>query len=143
MTSGGEGNIGYTYGEYHAQRVSEGLNRIEENGKTVAQNVAKKIMESRRSYEGDNNPFYGKTHSEESKKKMRKPKSNSQNMKKTEETKKKIAEAITGKPKSEEAKENMRKAKAKEPKRTCPHCGKEGKGGNMTRYHFDNCNTKA
>lgn len=22
---------------------------------------------------------------------------------------------------------------------TCPHCGKSGKGGNMTRYHFDNC----
>lgn len=21
----------------------------------------------------------------------------------------------------------------------CPQCGKEGKGGNMTRYHFDNC----
>lgn len=21
----------------------------------------------------------------------------------------------------------------------CPHCGKEGKGGNMTRYHFSNC----
>jgi hypothetical protein len=21
----------------------------------------------------------------------------------------------------------------------CPHCQKEGKGGNMTRYHFDNC----
>ena len=22
---------------------------------------------------------------------------------------------------------------------TCPHCAKEGKGGNMTRYHFNNC----
>ena len=22
---------------------------------------------------------------------------------------------------------------------TCPHCGLVGKGGNMTRYHFDNC----
>ena len=22
---------------------------------------------------------------------------------------------------------------------TCPHCGLTGKGGNMTRYHFDNC----
>jgi hypothetical protein len=22
---------------------------------------------------------------------------------------------------------------------TCPHCGKIGAGGNMTRYHFDNC----
>ena len=24
----------------------------------------------------------------------------------------------------------------------CPHCGKEGRGGNMTRYHFDNCKYK-
>jgi hypothetical protein len=24
---------------------------------------------------------------------------------------------------------------------TCPHCGKSGKGGNMTRYHFDKCQT--
>lgn len=23
----------------------------------------------------------------------------------------------------------------------CPHCGTEGKGGNMSRYHFDNCKT--
>jgi len=23
--------------------------------------------------------------------------------------------------------------------RTCDHCGYKGKGGNMTRYHFDNC----
>lgn len=22
---------------------------------------------------------------------------------------------------------------------TCPHCGKVGSGGNMKRYHFDNC----
>lgn len=33
----------------------------------------------------------------------------------------------------------MREAKAKEPIRVCPHCGAEGKGGNMTRYHFNNC----
>lgn len=24
----------------------------------------------------------------------------------------------------------------------CPHCGCEGRGGNMTRYHFNNCNKK-
>lgn len=25
---------------------------------------------------------------------------------------------------------------------TCPHCSKTGSGGNMTRYHFDNCKCK-
>lgn len=24
----------------------------------------------------------------------------------------------------------------------CPHCGTSGKGGNMTRYHFDKCKKK-
>ena len=26
--------------------------------------------------------------------------------------------------------------------RTCPHCGKTGRGGNMKRYHFENCKPK-
>jgi hypothetical protein len=26
--------------------------------------------------------------------------------------------------------------------KVCPHCGATGKGGNMTRYHFDNCKKK-
>jgi hypothetical protein len=26
--------------------------------------------------------------------------------------------------------------------RECPHCGKQGKGPNMSRYHFDNCKHK-
>lgn len=32
-------------------------------------------------------------------------------------------------------------AKMRKPRktRTCPHCGKTGRGGNMSRYHFDNC----
>jgi hypothetical protein len=24
----------------------------------------------------------------------------------------------------------------------CPHCGKEGRGGAMTQWHFDNCKEK-
>lgn len=35
---------------------------------------------------------------------------------------------------------NDRKMKQKELKASiCPHCGKNGKGPNMTRYHFDKC----
>ena len=29
--------------------------------------------------------------------------------------------------------------KVNHPLRKCPHCGIEGKGANMTRYHFNNC----
>lgn len=64
---------------------------------------------------------------------------------KSEEHKKNIALSKTGKtrePFSEEWKQALKDAKAKEPIKTCPHCGLEGKGPNMTRYHFDNCKRK-
>jgi hypothetical protein len=34
------------------------------------------------------------------------------------------------------------KQKNPAPEVECPHCGLVGKGGNMTRYHFDNCKMK-
>ena len=61
---------------------------------------------------------------------------------KSEEHKKKIAEAHTGKVRgefSEEWKQALKDAQARQPIRTCPHCGVTGKGANMTRYHFDKC----
>lgn len=45
------------------------------------------------------------------------------NRKHTEETKKKLAEY----------------SKGPQPITECPHCGKSGGRGNMTRYHFNNC----
>jgi hypothetical protein len=64
---------------------------------------------------------------------------------KSEEHKKNIALSKLGKtrkPFSEEWKQALKDAKAKEPIKTCPHCGLEGKGPNMTRYHFNNCKRK-
>ena len=61
---------------------------------------------------------------------------------KSEEHKKKIAEAHKGKVRgefSEEWKQALKDAQARQPIRTCPHCGVTGKGANMTRYHFDKC----
>lgn len=61
---------------------------------------------------------------------------------KSEEHKRKIAEAHTGKVRgefSEEWKQALKDAQARQPIRTCPHCGVTGKGANMTRYHFDKC----
>jgi hypothetical protein len=44
---------------------------------------------------------------------------------------------------SADAKQEMKRkqdeAKRNYPVRICPHCGTSGKGGNMVRYHFDNC----
>jgi hypothetical protein len=61
---------------------------------------------------------------------------------KSEEHKRKIAESHTGKVRgefSEEWKQALKDAQARQPIRTCPHCGVTGKGANMTRYHFDKC----
>lgn len=45
--------------------------------------------------------------------------------------------------KTKEAREKKRlnaiKQHQKDKPRTCPHCSLTGKGGNMSRYHFDNC----
>jgi hypothetical protein len=73
----------------------------------------------------------GKMHTEESKVKMRKPKS--------DEHKAKISAANKGKPQSEETKAKMRKPKKQI---TCPHCGKTGGVSVMKRWHFDNCKIK-
>lgn len=61
---------------------------------------------------------------------------------KSEEHKRKIAESHTGKVRGEfstEWKQALKDAQARQPIRTCPHCGVTGKGANMTRYHFDKC----
>ena len=61
---------------------------------------------------GSGNPMFGKHHTDETRKKMRKPKSSTVNM------------------------------KGPKRKVLCPVCKKEGGASNMTRYHFDNCKFK-
>jgi group I intron endonuclease len=136
MTTGGENNIGYEYGEHHSQQIKKAFSVVDDNGKTKGHNCAIRMVQKRRSYVGKNNPFYGKKHSLESKQRMRKPKTEEAkaNMRKPKST----TENMKGK-KSQSHIANLKKAKAKESVRICPHCGKEGKGGNMTRYHFENC----
>ena len=67
---------------------------------------------------GENNPFYGKHHTEESKKKMRESIKGSRLMRKalilSEETKKKLGDANRGKTRSEETKKKMSDAKSGE-----------------------------
>lgn len=62
----------------------------------------------------------------------------------TEETKRKSRETNLGQVRSENTKAKMSiKAKERFSKPLiCPHCGKEGFGGNIYRYHFNNCKLK-
>lgn len=61
---------------------------------------------------------------------------------KSEETRAKLSSSQKGKSLTEEHKANIRISKSNMPITICCYCGKEGKGGNMTRYHFDNCKNK-
>jgi hypothetical protein len=101
---------------------------------------------------GDKNPFYGKKHSAESRKKMSDASSGEKNYfygkSLSEDHKKKISESKKGekncwygKSFSEEHRKNMSDAKkgVPHPKITCPHCSKLGGSSAMKRYHFDNC----
>ena len=93
---------------------------------------------------GENNPMYGKTHTEEAKAKISENHVGMLGKTHTEETKAKISEVHAGKTVSEETKANISatmKGKT-HPKTTCPHCGLTGGSRAMKRWHFDNCEQK-
>jgi hypothetical protein len=75
------------------------------HGKTHSEETRKKISDNRGDASGVNNGMHGKTHSEETRKKL-----------------------------SDKAKQR--------PKITCPHCGLTGSISNIKGYHMDNCKLK-
>ena len=97
---------------------------------------------------GKQNPFYGKTHSEEAKEKMSekakglvmaKKISTGEIVKVTKEefeTNDDLIGSTNGYKMSDETIAKMSKPQDKV---KCPHCGKLGGKSNMSRYHFDNC----
>ena len=101
---------------------------------------------------GDKNPFYGKKHSAESRKKMSDASSGEKNYfygkhlseehrKKLSDSKKGEKNHFYGKSHSNETRKKMSVAQkgVPHPKITCPHCSKLGGNSNMKRYHFNNC----
>jgi len=102
------------------------------------------------SYEDHPKGMLGKTHTQETKDKISKAGIERYQKyppyERTPEIKKKISDATKGRPAhnkgvllSEEIKKKMRKPRQE---KSCPHCQKVGRGGNMVRYHFDNCKDK-
>ncbi len=145
MTRGGKSKLGVKVSKAQINKQLKTLNTIQESGLTRAQEIGVKSSKTKKengSCKGKNNGFYGKNHTKETKEKMQKPKKNTEKMQKTTATRLKISVANKGQLKSDSAKLNMKIAKANEPYRTCPHCDMTGKGGNMTRYHFNNCKFK-
>lgn len=96
---------------------------------------------------GKPSPNKGKVATEETRRKQSEAKLGKKRKPFTEQTRDKIRQAKLGsnnpsygKTPSEETKEKLRRAnKGKKETFTCPHCGKTGGGGSMSRWHFDNC----
>ena len=106
---------------------------------------------------GEKHPFYGRKHSEETKKKMSLAQSGEKHShygkvpwnkgkQHTAAARKKMSEAqsgekhhMYGKKRSAATLEKMRKPRGPQKKTTCPHCLQTGGGSMMKRHHFSNC----
>ena len=124
------GNDNHMYGKHHTEETIKKLSEAR-LGKKASDETRKKISEA----------GMGRIVTKVTRDKLSKAMTGK---KISEETKKKISESNTGKKMSEDAINNYKKSRIgmKYKESECPHCGKVGGGGNMTRYHFDNCKLK-
>lgn len=130
-----------------------GDGKFTRTGVKVSDDTRKKQSESIKKVHpnrGKPGPNLGRTFGEETRKKQSESKLGKKRKPFTEQTRDKIRQAKLGsnnpsygKTPSEETREKLRQAnQGKKETFTCPHCGKVGSGGSMTRWHFDNCKSK-
>lgn len=138
---------------------NKGKTFVELFGEEKAKEIIK-VLSQKCGRSGPDNGMYGKTHSNETKEKWRnderrkhrgedngmhgKPCYYKMSAEEIENWKSNISKAGKGRKFSDDHKAKLSIANKgkKRPLITCPHCGKEGGKGNMTRYHFDNCKQK-
>lgn len=96
---------------------------------------------------GERNPFYGRTHNSETKRRLSEA---NLGFKHSQETKRLMSETRRGEanprygvsiPEDQKARQ-IASLKAR-PLLTCPHCGKRTNEGNAQRWHFDRCRSVA
>jgi hypothetical protein len=85
-------------------------------GRVFSDDTKKKLRDAQ---SGEKSYWYGKAHSESTRQKM---------------SKSQIGRIIT-----DEHRENLRQANLKQNNVECPHCGKIGKIGPMSIWHFNKC----
>jgi hypothetical protein len=114
-------------------------------------NTDSKIKEKRKTWIGPQNGFYGKKHSEETKRILSEKTKKQIFPPRTAEHNEKIKKALTGKLFTDERKKNISDAKKGKPahnkglsdvKVECPHCKKTGGRSAMKKWHFDKCKMK-
>jgi hypothetical protein len=110
MSNNMKGSGNPMYGKTHSEIARQKIGNAHK-GKIISEDTKKLWVES-----GRGKSWIGKTHSEESKNKMRKVR-------------------------SEESKLKMRKSAINRPIKKCPHC-EYASTTNMERWHFDNCRKK-
>lgn len=88
------------------------------------------------SMKGDKHWNFGKTHSQETKDKIKLKRADQVI---TPESNEKRSATITGTKRTKETRLAMGEGQRSKPRVTCPHCDKKGAENLMKRYHFDNC----
>jgi hypothetical protein len=96
---------------------------------------------------GENHPFFGHKHSDETKHKMKLAKLGKKQRPYSEKARANMSAAQKGRKLSDEHRNNLRlarlgKTKSKNRRVVCPHCNKEGGVSGMKHYHFDRCKFK-
>lgn len=111
---------------------------------SIKKKLSKVIKEKYRTGElstaGEKNGMYGRTVSEETKRKALDTRTKNGNLNHSEETKKKMSEAAKGVPKTDSTKKKMSEAAKKLV--TCNYCSAIMNIGNINRYHNNNCKYK-
>lgn len=140
-TDGGDGASGRIVSE-ETKRKSSIANRGQKRSNEAKENIKNALAEI--DFTGENNHFFNKKHTDETKKKMSDAKKN-----KTYEEiygsdisakkKQSVSNKLKGRIFPQETLNKMRTPKGPQVRVVCPHCSKEGGVSNMKRHHFDNC----
>lgn len=137
----GGGIKGIIRGEEYCKKISASLKgrpKSEEHKQKIREvRLGTKTSEEakikmRISHSGSNNHFYGKTHTEETRLKIRSKRMSAEG----KETLKKLHIGMKA---SEKTKKKMSKAAEHRQTLQCPHCGIIQTIQNINRWHFDNC----
>lgn len=121
------------FGKIHSDEVKKKISN-KNKGRIVSEETKKKISKFNK----------GKIIDEETKRKISEAKTGKKRAAFSEEWKRKLSESKKGRVMTEESKQKLINTKTgmKYKISICPHCEKTGGGGNMIRYHFENCKLK-